>query len=110
MEALGRVGLVAQRNLPDQLIVSAQQGPVSPEGGNSFCVSYRAGLWYLSTWLPRHYRVPANQDIFALCSACIHSRTWAMYQVPPEIVDRFQLQEIDDRQYEEMFPTEGEGD
>src|SRR5215472_4882017 len=79
IEALGRVGLVAQRNLPDQLIVSAREGLVSPEGGNAFSLSYRAGLWYLSTWLPRHYRVPVNQDIFALCSACIHSRTWAMY-------------------------------
>jgi hypothetical protein len=34
----------------------------------------------------------------------------AMYRVPPEIAARFELQEIDDRQYEELFPTEGEGD
>lgn len=34
----------------------------------------------------------------------------AMYRVPLEIVTRFGLQEIDDRQYEELFPTEGEGD
>ena len=33
-----------------------------------------------------------------------------MYRVPAEIVARFQLQEIDDRQYERLFPTEGEGD
>jgi hypothetical protein len=36
--------------------------------------------------------------------------TSAMYRVPPEIITRFQLQEIDDRQYEELFPTEGETD
>jgi hypothetical protein len=36
--------------------------------------------------------------------------TSAMYRVPPDIVARFELQEIDDRQYERLFPTEGEGD
>jgi len=34
----------------------------------------------------------------------------AMYRVHPDIVARFELQEIDERQYERLFPTEGEGD
>ena len=110
IEALARVGLIGQRNLPDQLIVSTQQGPVWPNRGNSFLLSHRAGLWYLSTWLPVHYRVPAKQDVVQLCSACMAGSESAMYRVPPEIVSRFELQEIDDRQYEELFPTEGEGD
>lgn len=33
-----------------------------------------------------------------------------MYRVPPEISARFELQEIDERQYERLFPTEGETD
>ena len=110
IEALAAVGLVGQRNLPDQLIVSTQQGPVWPNRGNSFLLSYREGLWYLSTWSPVHYRVPAKQDIVQLCSACMAVGTSAMFLVPPEIVSRFELQEIDDRQFEELFPTEGEGD
>jgi hypothetical protein len=36
--------------------------------------------------------------------------TESMARVPPEIVARFELQEIDDRQYERLFPTEGERD
>ena len=109
-EALGAVGLAAQRSRPDQLIVSAQQGPVWPNRGNSFWLLYNQGLWYLSTWLPVCYRVPTNKDIVGLCLACMAVGTSAMYRVPPDIVARFQLQEIDDRQYERLFPTEGEGD
>jgi hypothetical protein len=110
IEALTGVGLIGQRNLPDQLIVSSQQGPVWPNRGNSFLLSQREGIWYLSTWLPVHYRVPAKQDVVQLCSACMAFGESGMYRVPPEIVARFELQEIDDRQYEELFPTEGEGD
>ena len=109
-EALAAVGLTAQRSRLDQLIVSTQQGPVWPNRGNSFWLSQTQGVWYLSTWLPVCYRVPANQDVVRLCVACMAVGTSAMYRVPPDIVARFELQEIDDRQYERLFPTEGEGD
>ena len=107
---LARVGLIGQKNLPDELVVSAQQGPVWPSRGNSFLLSHREGFWYLSTWSPVHYRVPAKQDIVQLCSAFMAVGASARYRVPPDIVARFELQEIDDRQYEELFPTGGEGD
>ena len=110
IQALAGVGLTGQRNLPDELIVSARQGPVSPERGNRFLLSYREGFWYLSTWSSVHYRVPAKQDVVQLCSACVAAGASATDRVPPEIVTQFELQEIDDREYEELFPTEGEGD
>src|SRR5215467_12965575 len=105
IKALAGVGLIGQRNLPDQLIVSTQQGPVWPNRG--LLLSHREGVWYLSTWSPVHYRVPARQDVVHLCSACMAIGASAMYRVPREIVTRFELQEIDDRQYEDLFPTEG---
>jgi hypothetical protein len=110
IQALAGVGLIGQRNLPDELIVAAQQGSVWPDRGNSLLLSYCEGLWYLSTWVPVHYRVPANQDVVQLCSACMAAGKSALYRVPPEIVKQYGLQEIDDREYEELFPTEGEGD
>ncbi len=110
IQALAALGLVGQRNLPDELIVSAQQGAPDPNGENSFMLSYREGFWYLSTWSSVHYRVPAKQDVVQLCSACTAAGTAAMNRVPPEIVTRFELLEIDDRQFEELFPTEGESD
>jgi hypothetical protein len=110
IEALAGVGLSGQRTLPDQLIVSVQQGPVWPNRGNSFWLSHIEGTWYLTTWLPAHYRVPTDQDIVALCSACMAIGSSAMCRVPPDIVASFGLHEIDDRQFERLFPTEGEGD
>jgi hypothetical protein len=109
-DALAAAGLTAQRSRPDQLIVSAQQGSVWPKRGNSFWLSQNQGVWYLSTWLPACYRVPANQDVVRLCVACMAVGSAAMDRVPPKIVARFELQGIDDRQYERLFPTEGEGD
>ena len=109
-QALSAVGLTGQRSRADQLIVCAQQGPVWQNRGNSFWLSHIQGTWYLSTWSPVCYRVPPNQDIVGLCSACMAAGTSAMYRVAPEIVARFELQEIDERQYERLFPTEGEGD
>lgn len=109
-DALAAAGLTAQRSRSDQLIVSAQPGSVRPNERKNFWVSQNQGIWYLSTWLPACYRVPANQDIVRLCIACVGIGSSAMYRVPLEIVARFGLQEIDDRQYERLFPTEGEGD
>ena len=110
IEALAGVGLIGERDLPDELIVSARPGPVSPGPPTRFLLSCREGVWYLSTWSPVHYRVPVKQDVVQLCSACMAAGASARDRVPAEIVTRFKLQEIDDREYEELFPTEGEGD
>lgn len=110
IQALAGAGLVGQRNLPDELIVSAQRVPASPDQGSRFVLSCREGFWYLSTWSPVHYRVPAKQDVVQLCSACMAAGESALDRIPPALVKQFELQEIDDREFEELFPTEGEGD
>ena len=105
-KCLKQHGLTGQLQNPDQLIVSAQAGPAWPNRGNSFWLSRKEGAWYLSTWLPVGYRVPPTQDILALCSECMGVGTSAIYRVPPEIISRFGLQELDDSEYERLFPTE----
>jgi hypothetical protein len=104
-KALAAVGLVGQRQGEDQLIVSSQQGPVWPNRGNSFWTSYKRGVWYLSTWLPVGYRVPEKKDVLALCQACMSAGASVMYRVPPEVVANFELQELDEIEYERLFPT-----
>jgi hypothetical protein len=94
--ALHAIGLTAQQNRSDQLIVSAQDGPVWPNRWNSFWLSVQSGTWYLSTWLPACYRISPNEDLLALCSACMTVGTSAMYRVPDEIIARFNLEEISD--------------
>jgi len=100
---LAKLGFTAQLRGADQLVVSTQQGPVWPDKGNSFWISHKGGSWYLCTWLPVCYRVPAAENIVALCSACMSCNESAMYRVPSDIVARFELQELDDREYDRLF-------
>jgi hypothetical protein len=102
--ALNAIGLTGQQMRFDQLVVSAQRGPVWPGRGNSFWLSLQSGTWYLSTWLPACYRIPLGQDVVAVCSACMEVGTSAMYRVPDEIAARFGLDQISDDEFERLFP------
>ena len=104
IDALDAVALVGVETSADQVIVSAQQGPVWPNRGNSFWVSYKRGNWYLSTWLPAAYRIPPGQDLVAVCLALMKSATSAMYHVPEEVVSHFGLEPIPDSEFERLFP------
>jgi len=111
-KALAGLGLVGQMQNENQLVVSSQEGPPWPNRGNSFWLSRKQGAWYLSTWLPAGYRIPAGQDIVALCSACMggpsvaramEGGSSAMYRVPRELIERFGLQELEENEYERLF-------
>ncbi len=102
MKELARLGLIGRMQGADQLVIFSQEGPVWPNRGNSFWLSRRQGTWYLSTWLPAGYRVPPEQDLVALCVACMGGSA-AMYRVPPEVIARFGLQELEDEEYERLF-------
>src|SRR5215510_5688728 len=105
-KALAKISLIGQMQREDQLIVSSQQGPVWPNRGNSFWLSRKDGHWYLSTWLPVGYKIPADQDIVALCSTCMMIAPSAMYRVPAEVITKFGLQEIDEGEYERLFANQ----
>jgi hypothetical protein len=102
--ALAGIGLTGQLQNPDQLLISRQEGPVWPERGNSFWVSHKQDVWYLGTWLPVCYKLPTDQDIVDLCAAFMSLGTSARYRVPPEIIERFGLQELDGQEYQLLFP------
>ncbi len=107
---LHHAALVAERTRADQLSVATPEGPTWRNRQHSFWLSRSQGTWYLSTWLPVCYRVPHDQDLVSLCAACAQAGTSDNYRVPPRIVDRFKLQEIDAAQQERLFPTEGWND
>jgi hypothetical protein len=102
-DALSAVGLIGQQSRSNQLIVSTQRGPVWPDRGNSFWLSYQDGTWFLSTSAPICYRIPGGQDVAALCLACMEVGTSAMSQVPDEIAARFGLERISDDEFERLF-------
>src|SRR5262245_53804192 len=103
-KALGKLGLTGHMQNEDQLIVSSQDGPVWPNRGSSFWLSHRQGAWYLSTWLPAGYRVPVDQDLVELCLACMGG-TSALYRLPHDVVERFKLQELKEKEYDQLFPS-----
>src|SRR5687767_4707263 len=101
--ALAAIGLTGQQSGPHQLIVSAQRGPVWPDRGNSFWLSFQSGTWYLITWSPVCYCIPADRDVGELCSVCMKVGKSAMDRVPDEIVARFGLERISDDEFERLF-------
>jgi hypothetical protein len=103
---LEKLGLTGQMQNEEMMNVSSQVGPVYPDRGNSFWLSRRDGVWYLSTSLPAGDRVLLDQDVGALCEACVGSGPSAMYRVPPELIARFKLGEIDNNQYRRLFPRD----
>ena len=104
-QALTKIGLVAWQKNDDQLVVSAQPGAVFPDQGNSFWLSHQQGDWYLCTWSSVCYRVPATQDVVDLCAACMKVGTSALYRVPPEFVQKFGLEELDEEEFDRLFPS-----
>jgi hypothetical protein len=94
----------------DTLVVSCQRGPVWPDRGNSFWLSCKDNVWYLSTWLPVGYRIPGDQDIVALCAACMAGAESAMYRVPPPLVARFSLHELAETEYDRLFAGDAADD
>ena len=108
--ALSAIGLTRQQVRANQLVVSAPQGPVWPNRGNSFWLSMQGGVWYLGTWLPACYRVPPSQDVVAVCSACMEVGASAMYRVPDEIAAHFGLERISDDEFGRIFPESGSAD
>jgi hypothetical protein len=105
MVALAKLGLVSQMQNENMLIVSLQNDPVRPDRGNSFWLSRKERTWYLSTWLPAGYKIPADQDLLAICSGCMTGPS-AMYRIPPELVERFRLQELTEKEYDQLFPRD----
>lgn len=108
IEALAAMELIGYLQNEDQLVISAQKGPVWPDRSNSFWISCKQGIWYLSTWAPVAYRVPAEQDILPLCSACMALPPPAMWRVPPDIIAHFNLRELDESEFEQLLSTDDE--
>jgi hypothetical protein len=93
-------GIRCQFHSPGQMVVSSQVGPIWPNRGNSFWVTNAGSRWYLFTWVPVGYRVPADSDMPALCRACMAHGDSAMGTVPPQIAQAFGLAELSEEEAE----------
>jgi len=94
-DALSSQGIVTAMISGNQMSVSLRSGPPWPDAGNSFSISNVNGSWYLCTWAPVCYRLPEQTDIAALCEEFVHIGAGAQAVVPPDIVARYSLVELD---------------
>jgi len=101
-QALTPHGITAQIR-PNQLVISAQHGPVWPNRGNSFWVHEHDGVWYICTWTPYAYRLPPEGSIASLCLECMSHGTTAMYRVPEELIDKYQLAELSEAEMDDLL-------
>jgi hypothetical protein len=79
---------------PGQLVVSRQQGPAWPSAGNSFWIGRVQGQWYLCTWVPVCYQVPASAALVSLCTDFADRGTCAQDAVPVDLVEGYGLAEL----------------
>lgn len=96
MEAKG-IGSYLQN--PDMMVIS-NENPAWPQS-NSFWVTFRKGSWYIITWLPAAYFLPADKNISAVCEAVFRSSATAIYTVAPELVERLGLRRLTDDEMDE---------
>lgn len=68
--------------------------------GNSFRVSLKAGRWYVVTWCSEIYLIPPDADLIALCFECLGASRIPIYDVPPDIVSRYQLLKVSEEDYD----------
>ena len=96
-------GISVYRPRARQLVLSQQTGPAWPDAGNSFWVCRLGGDWYVCTWAPRYYRVPASCSVLDVAEAFVDVGKSAQPRVPGELIARFGLAETDHAQFDRLW-------
>ena len=95
---LNKAGVSSYLQGPGQLVVCTTI-PNFPTS-NSFWVTCRDGVWFISTWLPAIYRIPLTQQIADVCVAVLKSSQTAAYRISDECIRKFALEELNEREAE----------
>jgi len=101
--ALAGDGIRCYFQTAGQMVVSAQEGPVWPDRGNSFWVTRTTSRWHLFTWASVGYRIPEGADVARLCRACMAYGSSAMPRVPAHIAGEFALIDLSDDEIDVVF-------
>lgn len=102
IEAAGYVAVYDHAGDVERLICASRKNHDGQPCGNSFWVSQHKGLWFLGTWVPRHYRVPPTIAVAKLCIACLSCQDRPITVVPEDILKTHRLEEISAEEYDLM--------
>ncbi len=92
--ALRERGLCSYMQNGEQIVVSRQRGPAWPNRGNSFWIGRFGGEWFVVTWMPAAYRVPAEVSVVDVATAFVAVGDEAQHRIPADLVNRFGLTEL----------------
>lgn len=101
-QSLAADGIRCQFRTPGQFVISRQVGPIWPDRGNSFWVTYAGGNWNLFTWAPVGYRLPEPARIAELCRAFMGSSDHVA-GVPDALVVAFGLVELSHEEVDAVY-------
>jgi hypothetical protein len=105
IEALSKRSMNAYFQNEDQLVVSTQSGPALPFSGNSFWVSRKRDHWYLCTWGPVCYELPATADCAALCADFVARGRCAQTFVPADLIQKYGLRQLECDEMDRLFSS-----
>jgi hypothetical protein len=80
-------------------LVISNANPALP-ASNSFWCTFKDARWYIGTWLPAIYQLPASLEISAACEHVFRSSTTAIYTIDRNLADRLSLRRLNDQEIE----------
>jgi len=101
--ALRGRGLCSYVQKGRQIVVSRQRGPVWPDRGNSFWIARFGEAWYVVTWTPVAYRVPAEVSVVDVAAAFVDVGDKAQWRIPPEMIEQYRLEEVGREEFERLW-------
>jgi hypothetical protein len=105
IDALVERSINASFQKDDQLVVSTQRGSALPFSGNSFWVTYNGDRWYLCTWGPVCYELPASADCASLCADFVTRGRCAQTFVSRDLVQNYGLRQLEYDEFDRVFSS-----
>jgi hypothetical protein len=90
MDRLAAKGIRSEFHRPHQLVLPSRVWLTCNE------------RWYISTWTPAIYPVPANVDVTAVCQDCLNWPDDPFYEIPAAICERYGLSRMDDAEFDQV--------
>ncbi|MCI0541163.1 MAG: hypothetical protein L0Z50_38665 [Verrucomicrobiales bacterium] len=87
----------------DSHVVIATSNPPLPDSGGTFWLTQKASNWFVGTWSPRAYSIPADKDIVELSLALLRVSKVAVSRIPNEFAVEWQLTELSDSAASEVL-------
>jgi len=93
-------GIKSYMQNPD-LIVISNNYPALPSS-NCFWAALRDNVWYVGTWLPAVYQVPAETNVGVVCKRVYESSSRAIYSIDADLATNLRLRELDEQEMERL--------